>query len=131
MLTDLAGDKQGVLSANAITDDNTPTFSGTGQPGATIQIKDSSGNTLASAMVSKDGTDGKTADPDRRGTYRSVVQIDGSKTTSAGSITVTVDTAVASVTLATTAGITSSTPASSPQALRFLVPARTRRREQS
>ena len=56
MLTDLAGDKQGVLSANAITDDNTPTFSGTGQPGATIQIKDSSGNTLASAMVSKDGT---------------------------------------------------------------------------
>ena len=66
MLTDLAGDKQGVLSANAITDDNTPTFSGTGQPGATIQIKDSSGNTLASAMVSKDGTDGKTADPDRR-----------------------------------------------------------------
>ena len=54
------------------------------------------------------------------------MQIDGSKTTSAGSITVTVDTAVASVTLATTAGITSSTPASSPQALRFLVPARTR-----
>ncbi len=32
------------------------------------------------------------------------MQIDGSKTTSAGSITVTVDTAVASVTLATTAG---------------------------
>ncbi|PJD30310.1 type 1 secretion target domain-containng protein [Enterobacter cloacae] len=105
MLTDLAGDKQGVLSANAITDDNTPTFSGTGQPGATIQIKDSSGNTLASAMVSKDGswTVKLPTQTDGEHTW-SVVQIDGSKTTSAGSITVTVDTAVASVTLATTAG---------------------------
>ncbi|HFZ2062887.1 TPA: Ig-like domain-containing protein [Enterobacter cloacae] len=105
MLTDLAGDKQGVLSANAITDDNTPTFSGTGQPGATIQIKDSSGNTLASAMVSKDGTWTVKLPTQTDGEHTwSVVQIDGSKTTSAGSITVTVDTAVASVTLATTAG---------------------------
>ncbi|HED6246585.1 TPA: Ig-like domain-containing protein, partial [Enterobacter cloacae] len=105
MLTDLAGDKQGVLSANAITDDNTPTFSGTGQPGATIQIKDSSGNTLASAMVSKDGTWTVKLPTQTDGEHTwSVVQIDGSKTSSAGSITVTVDTAVASVTLATTAG---------------------------
>ncbi|MCL8314164.1 Ig-like domain-containing protein [Enterobacter cloacae subsp. cloacae] len=105
MLTDLAGDKQGVLSANAITDDNTPTFSGTGQPGATIQIKDSSGNTLASAMVSKDGTWTVKLPTQTDGEHTwSVVQLDGSKTTSAGSITVTVDTAVASVTLATTAG---------------------------
>ncbi|HFZ0817878.1 TPA: Ig-like domain-containing protein [Enterobacter cloacae] len=105
MLTDLAGDKQGVLSANAITDDNTPTFSGTGQPGATIQIKDSSGNTLASAMVSKDGTWTVKLPTQTDGEHTwSVVQIDGSKTTSVGSITVTVDTAVASVTLATTAG---------------------------
>ncbi|HGH4649194.1 Ig-like domain-containing protein [Enterobacter cloacae subsp. cloacae] len=105
MLTDLAGDKQGVLSANAITDDKTPTFSGTGQPGATIQIKDSSGNTLASAMVSKDGTWTVKLPTQTDGEHTwSVVQIDGSKTTSAGSITVTVDTAVASVTLATTAG---------------------------
>ncbi|HDT6564334.1 TPA: Ig-like domain-containing protein [Enterobacter cloacae] len=105
MLTDLAGDKQGVLSANAITDDDTPTFSGTGQPGATIQIKDSSGNTLASAMVSKDGTWTVKLPTQTDGEHTwSVVQIDGSKTTSAGSITVTVDTAVASVTLATTAG---------------------------
>ena len=56
LLSDKAGDKQGVLTANAITDDNTPTFSGTGQPGATIQIKDSSGSTIASAMVGKEGT---------------------------------------------------------------------------
>ena len=40
MVTDKAGDRQGLLSAKEITDDNTPTFSGSGQPGATIQIKD-------------------------------------------------------------------------------------------
>ncbi|HEW9969339.1 TPA: Ig-like domain-containing protein [Enterobacter cloacae] len=105
LLTDNTGDKQGVLSAKAITDDNTPTFSGTGQPGATIQIKDSSGSTIASAMVSKEGTWTVQLPTQADGEHTwSVVQIDGSKTTSAGSITVTVDTAEASVTLATTAG---------------------------
>ncbi|MDF2525431.1 MAG: type 1 secretion target domain-containng protein [Enterobacter mori] len=105
LLTDNAGDKQGVLSAKEITDDNTPTFSGTGQPGATIQIKDSAGSTIASAMVAKDGTwtVKLPAQTDGEHTW-SVVQIDGSKTTSAGSITVTVSTAEAAVTLATTAG---------------------------
>ena len=105
LLTDSAGDRQGVLSANAITDDNTPTFSGTGQPGATIQIKDSSGSTIASAMVGKDGawTVKLPTQTDGEHTW-SVVQIDGSKTTSAGSITVTVSTAEAAITLATTAG---------------------------
>ncbi|HHA1762992.1 TPA: Ig-like domain-containing protein, partial [Enterobacter cloacae subsp. dissolvens] len=105
LLTDNTGDKQGVLSAKAITDDNTPTFSGTGQPGATIQIKDSSGSTIASAMVSKEGTWTVQLPTQADGEHTwSVVQIDGSKITSAGSITVTVDTAEASVTLATTAG---------------------------
>ncbi|KLQ37372.1 type 1 secretion target domain-containng protein [Enterobacter cloacae subsp. dissolvens] len=105
LLTDNTGDKQGVLSAKAITDDNTPTFSGTGQPGATIQIKDSSGSTIASAMVTKEGTWTVQLPTQADGEHTwSVVQIDGSKTTSAGSITVTVDTAEASVTLATTAG---------------------------
>ncbi len=105
LLTDNAGDRQGVLSANAITDDNTPTFSGTGQPGATIQVKDSSGSTIASAMVAKDGTWSVTLPAQKNGEHTwSVVQIDGSKTTAAGSITVTVTTADASVTLATTAG---------------------------
>lgn len=56
LLSDKAGDKQGVLTANAITDDNTPTFSGTGQPGADHQIKDSSDAFIASAMVGKEGT---------------------------------------------------------------------------
>ena len=105
MLTDNAGDKQGVLSAKEVTDDNTPTFSGTGQPGATIQVKDSSGSTIASTMVAKDGTWTVTLPTQADGEHTwSVVQIDGSKTTSAGSITVTVSTADTSVTLATTAG---------------------------
>ncbi|EKJ6980750.1 Ig-like domain-containing protein [Enterobacter hormaechei] len=105
LLTDNAGDKQGVLSAKAVTDDNTPTFSGTGQPGATIQVKDGSGSTIASTMVAKDGTWTVTLLTQADGEHTwSVVQIDGSKTTSAGSITVTVSTADASVTLATTAG---------------------------
>ena len=105
LLTDNAGDKQGVLSAKAVTDDNTPTFSGTGQPGATIQVKDGSGSTIASTMVAKDGTWTVTLPTQADGEHTwSVVQIDGSKTTSAGSITVTVSTADTSVTLATTAG---------------------------
>ncbi|EOZ3047292.1 Ig-like domain-containing protein [Enterobacter roggenkampii] len=105
LLSDKAGDKQGVLTANAITDDNTPTFSGTGQPGATIQIKDSSGSTIASAMVGKEGTWTVKLPTQTDGEHTwSVVQIDGSKTTDAGNITVTVSTAEAAITLATTAG---------------------------
>ncbi|MGE2160758.1 Ig-like domain-containing protein [Enterobacter hormaechei] len=105
LLTDNAGDKQGVLSAKEVTDDNTPTFSGTGQPGATIQVKDGSGSTIASTMVAKDGTWTVTLPTQADGEHTwSVVQIDGSKTTSAGSINVTVSTADTSVTLATTAG---------------------------
>ncbi|MER1436452.1 Ig-like domain-containing protein [Enterobacter hormaechei] len=105
LLVDNAGDKQGVLSAKEVTDDNTPTFSGTGQPGATIQVKDGSGSTIASTMVAKDGTWTVTLPTQADGEHTwSVVQIDGSKTTSAGSITVTVSTADTSVTLATTAG---------------------------
>ncbi|WP_320726466.1 Ig-like domain-containing protein [Enterobacter sp. 118C5] len=105
LLSDKVGDKQGVLSANALTDDNAPTFSGTGQPGATIQIKDGSGSTIASAMVGKDGTWTVKLPTQADGEHTwSVVQIDGSKTTSAGNITVTVSTAEATLTLATTAG---------------------------
>ncbi|MFZ5218445.1 Ig-like domain-containing protein [Enterobacter roggenkampii] len=105
LLSDKAGDKQGVLTANAITDDNTPTFSGTGQPGATIQIKDSSDSTIASAMVGKEGTWTVKLPTQTDGEHTwSVVQIDGSKTTDAGNITVTVSTAEAAITLATTAG---------------------------
>jgi len=104
LVTDKAGDKQGLLSAKEITDDNTPTFSGTGQPGATIQVKDSSGSTIASTMVASDGTWTVKLPTQTDGEHTwSVVQIDGSKTTAAGSITLTVSTADATVTLATTA----------------------------
>lgn len=105
LVTDHAGDKQGVLKAKEITDDNTPTFSGTGQPGATIQIKDSSGTTIASTMVGKDGawTVKLPTQMDGEHTW-SIVQIDGSKTTDAGSITLIVSTADATITLSTTAG---------------------------
>ncbi|WP_162872650.1 hypothetical protein, partial [Klebsiella pneumoniae] len=58
-----------------------------------------------SAMVSKDGTWTVKLPTQADGEHTwSVVQIDGSKTTSAGSITVTVSTAEATLTLATTAG---------------------------
>ncbi|MDK9606673.1 Ig-like domain-containing protein [Lelliottia sp. V104_15] len=105
MVTDKAGDKQGLLSAKEITDDNTPTFTGSGQPGATIQVKDSSGSTIASTMVGANGnwTVQLPTQADGEHTW-TVVQIDGSKTTPAGSITLNVATAETSVTLATTAG---------------------------
>ena len=105
MVSDKQGDKQGVLSAKEITDDKNPTFSGTGQPGSTIQIKDSGGNTIASTMVDKNGnwTVKLPTQSDGEHTW-SVVQIDGSKTTPAGDITIVVATADAAITLAATTG---------------------------
>ncbi|MCV4726230.1 Ig-like domain-containing protein, partial [Escherichia coli] len=55
LVTDNQGDQRGILSANDTTDDTTPTFSGSGQAGATIQIKDSNGDTIASTQVGSDG----------------------------------------------------------------------------
>jgi hypothetical protein len=105
VVSDDQGDKQGVLSSNALTDDTTPTFSGTGQPGSTIQIKDASGNTVASAMVSSDGTWKVTLPTQNAGSHTwSVVQIDGSKTTDGGKITLEVVTAKASITADTVSG---------------------------
>lgn len=99
VVSDDQGDKQGVLSSNALTDDTTPVFSGTGQPGSTIQIKDSNGDTIASAMVSTDGTWSVVLPAQAAGTHTwSVVQIEGSKTTAGGSITLEVVTAEASIT---------------------------------
>ncbi|NIG73585.1 Ig-like domain-containing protein [Klebsiella sp. Ap-873] len=104
-VTDNKGDSKGLLSSNAVTDDATPTFSGSGQPGATIQVKDSNGNTIASTMVDSNGNWKVllSEQPDGTHTY-SVVQIDGNKVTSAGDITLNVVTAQASLTVATTAG---------------------------
>lgn len=55
LVTDNQGDQRGILATNDITDDTTPTFSGSGQAGATIQIKDSNGNTIASTQVDNNG----------------------------------------------------------------------------
>lgn len=104
MVADDQGDRQGMLTSKAVTDDNTPVFSGTGHPGATIQIKDSRGNTIASTMVGKEGTWSVklAAQPD--GTHQwSVVQIHGDKTASAGDIKLTISTQQAELAFATIA----------------------------
>ncbi|MRT58291.1 Ig-like domain-containing protein [Enterobacteriaceae bacterium RIT693] len=104
-VTDTKGDSKGLLSSNAVTDDATPTFSGSGQPGATIQVKDSSGNTIASTQVDSNGNWSVMLSEQVDGTHTySVVQIDGNKITSAGEITLNVVTAQASLSIATTAG---------------------------
>ncbi|NIF31610.1 Ig-like domain-containing protein [Enterobacter sp. Cy-643] len=104
-VTDNKGDSKGLLSSNAVTDDATPTFSGSGQPGATIQVKDSNGNTIASTMVDSNGNWKVLLSEQPDGTHTwSVVQIDGNKITSAGDITLNVVTTQASLTVATTAG---------------------------
>ncbi|HFG3507735.1 TPA: Ig-like domain-containing protein [Escherichia coli] len=105
LVTDNQGDQRGILSANDITDDTTPTFSGSGQVGATIQIKDSNGDTIASTQVGSDGRWSVDLPTQSAGEHTwSVVQIVGSTITNAGSITLTIDNSQAAVQLATTAG---------------------------
>ena len=105
LVTDNQGDQRGILSANDITDDTTPTFSGSGQAGATIQIKNSNGNTIASTQVDSNGRWSVDLPTQSAGEHTwSVVQIVGSTITNAGSITLTIDNSQAAVQLATTAG---------------------------
>ncbi|EOY7891782.1 Ig-like domain-containing protein [Escherichia coli] len=105
LVTDNQGDQRGILATNDITDDTTPTFSGSGQAGATIQIKDSNGNTIASTQVDNNGHWSVSLPTQSAGEHTwSVVQIVGSTITDAGSITLTIDNSQASVQVATTAG---------------------------
>ena len=105
LVTDNQGDQRGILATNDITDDTTPTFSGSGQAGATIQIKDSNGNTIASTQVDSNGRWSVDLPTQSAGVHTwSVVQIVGSTITDAGSITLTIDNSQASVQVATTAG---------------------------
>ena len=105
LVTDNQGDQRGILATNDITDDTTPTFSGSGQAGATIQIKDSNGNTIASTQVDSNGRWSVDLPTQSAGEHTwSVVQIVGSTITNAGSITLTIDNSQAAVQLATTAG---------------------------
>ncbi|MEB7937874.1 Ig-like domain-containing protein [Escherichia whittamii] len=105
LVTDNQGDQRGFLSANDITDDTTPTFSGSGQAGATIQIKDSNGDTIASTQVGSDGRWSVDLPTQSAGEHTwSVVQIVGSTITNARSIILTIDNSQAAVQVATTAG---------------------------
>ncbi len=105
LVTDNQGDQRGILATNDITDDTSPTFSGSGQAGATIQIKDSNGNTIASTQVDNNGQWSVSLPTQSAGEHTwSVVQIVGSTITDAGSITLTIDNSQASVQVATTAG---------------------------
>ena len=53
-ITDNVGDKQGVIQPGTSTDDNTPTISGTGEPGSTIEILDN-GKVIGGAIVDGNG----------------------------------------------------------------------------
>ncbi len=98
IVTDDQGNQQGLLDDGALTDDNTPTFSGTGVPGATIQIKDASGNTIASTLVDSDGKWSVILAEQVDGAHTwSVVQINGNNVTEAGEISITISSDVASI----------------------------------
>ncbi|ALV91137.1 Ig-like domain-containing protein [Pantoea vagans] len=55
VVTDNVGDSQGELTSGAITDDNTPTLSGTGEPNALLSIYDGT-TLLGNTTVGADGT---------------------------------------------------------------------------
>ncbi len=95
---DKTGDKQGLLNNNDVTDEKQPTFSGSGQSGSTIQIKNESGNVIASAQVASDGTWQVIIPTQSVGSHTySVVQITGDKTIDAGNITLEIVAADATI----------------------------------
>jgi hypothetical protein len=53
--SDNVGEVQGELANGAATDDTTPTFAGTAEPGATVTIKDTAGNVLATVVADGKG----------------------------------------------------------------------------
>ncbi|WP_337023665.1 MULTISPECIES: Ig-like domain-containing protein [unclassified Pantoea] len=55
VVTDNVGDSQGELTSGAVTDDNTPTLSGTGEPNALLSIYDGT-TLLGNTTVGVDGT---------------------------------------------------------------------------
>ncbi|HDC4406221.1 TPA: Ig-like domain-containing protein, partial [Enterobacter cloacae] len=105
IVTDNQGGRQGLLATGNITDDNTPTFSGSGQAGATIEIKDSNGTVIATTTVGSNGLWTVSLSPQSDGQHSwTVSQTDDGKTISAGTVTLNIDTASATITPATTAG---------------------------
>ncbi|MBP5959340.1 Ig-like domain repeat protein, partial [Pseudomonas anatoliensis] len=53
-VTDNVGDKQGILLPGETTDDTTPTFSGTGDPGSELKVKDN-GKEIGTVIVDENG----------------------------------------------------------------------------
>ncbi|MCP2233761.1 Ig-like domain-containing protein [Erwinia aphidicola] len=105
LVTDTQGDSQGILANQAVTDDTRPTFSGTGYPGAEISIVDTSGHVIATAIVGTNGQWTAQLAAQSAGAHTwVVVQESNGSTTSAGSITLNIVTAQASLTLDTVAG---------------------------
>ncbi|MFV0450016.1 MAG: Ig-like domain-containing protein [Vibrio sp.] len=86
------------ITHGAVTHDTTPQFSGTGHPGATIQVKDANGNTIASVIVGSDGTWSVTLSAQEYDTHTwSILQINGNDVAHAGEISFTIAPEVASI----------------------------------
>ncbi|HWJ65644.1 MAG TPA: Ig-like domain-containing protein [Nocardioides sp.] len=81
-----------------LTNDDTPTISGTGEPGATVTVTTGTGQVLGSAVVAEDGTWSFDAVPMADGTHTlTAVQVDAVGNTSAPSapVTITIDATIA------------------------------------
>ncbi|MDR2881115.1 MAG: Ig-like domain-containing protein, partial [Azoarcus sp.] len=55
-VTDNVGPVRGPIANGGLTDDNQPTFSGTGVAGNTVKVTDGSGNVIGTTTVGQDGT---------------------------------------------------------------------------
>jgi hypothetical protein len=80
--------------AGSTHEDTTPTFSGTGEPGATVVLKDADGNTIATTTVDGDGTwavDSTVDLPEGPQTITAEQTVDGTTTTDSVDIVITAD----------------------------------------
>jgi hypothetical protein len=96
-ITDNAGSITGAIENNGVTDDNTPTFSGSGvEPGNTVMVKDETGAVVGSTTANADGSWTYTPDsPIADGAHDfSVVVVDseGNESEPSNDINVVIDT---------------------------------------
>ncbi|MEI2794049.1 Ig-like domain-containing protein, partial [Pseudoxanthomonas sp. F11] len=93
-ILDDVGSRTGPLATGQATDDRRPTFTGTGDAGATITLRDASGTVLGTAIVGADGRWSLTPTsnlPDGLNNLQ-LVQTNAAGSSSPISVTVTVDT---------------------------------------
>ncbi|CAD5109273.1 Ig-like domain-containing protein [Zestomonas carbonaria] len=100
-VTDDVGAYQGVLADGAVTDDTTPTFTGTAEPGAKVEIRDASGGQLAVAVATADGRWTATLPVQSTGEHQyRVTQTDVlGNVSEPASITLTIDTGLPQITI--------------------------------